>query len=237
MLRMTSGASSRRPSKISIGRRTLRGILASALVCISVTGYATQHSAPRPVSRQQSSEVSPNLLEAEELLRQGLVDQAKEKIREELQRNPSSLEGYNLLGIVCTDQKDYANGLDGFQQALKLDANSTGTLNNLGNLYVAQEKLDLAEKEFRKVLRLEPGNRDGNYNLGLVLMAKGSPAEAIAHFQRVCPLDVATRFNLTRAYLRAGRTAEGLKMVTELSAQNKDDVQVHSSLGVLLAYE
>jgi tetratricopeptide (TPR) repeat protein len=234
---MTSGASSRRPSKISIGRWTLRGILAPALVFISATGHATQHSAQRQVSRQQSSEVSPNLVEAEELLRQGLVDRAKEKIREELQRNPSSIKGYNLLGIICTDQKDYANGLDAFQQALKLDANSTGTLNNLGNLYVAQEKLDLAEKEFRKGLRLEPGNRDGNYNLGLVLMARGSPVEAIAHFQRVHPLDVATRFNLTRAYLRAGRTAEGLKMATELSAQNKDDVQVHSTLGVLLASE
>src|SRR3989475_10702994 len=81
------------------------------------------------------------------------------------------------------------------------------------------------------------GNRDGNYNLGLVLMAKGRPAEAIIHFQRVRPSNVETRFNLIRACLQAHRTAEGLKAATELSAQNKDDVQLHFTLGVLLASE
>jgi tetratricopeptide (TPR) repeat protein len=86
-------------------------------------------------------------------------------------------------------------------------------------------------------LRLEPGNRDGNYNLGLVLMARGSPLTAISRFERVRPLDIATRSNLIRAYLRAGRTAEGLKLASDLSAQNKDDVQLHFTLGVLLASE
>jgi len=132
---------------------------------------------------------------------------------------------------------DYANALDAFQHALKLDLNSTKTHNNLANLYVVQQKPDLAEKEFQRVLRLDPANRDGNYNLGLLLMAKGLTAEAIPHFQRVRPLNLETRFNLTRAYLRAGRTAEGLKVAKELSAQNKDDVQLHFTLGVLLAAE
>ncbi len=74
-----------------------------------------------------------------------------------------------------------------------------------------------------------------NYNLGLVLLARHLPAEAIVHFQRVHPANAATRFNLIRAYLQAGRTAEGLKMASELSPQNKDDVQLHFTLGVLLA--
>ena len=42
---------------------------------------------------------------------------------------------------------------------------------------------------------------------------------------------------MIRAYLRAGRTAEGLKLATDLSAQNKDNVQLHFTLGVLLASE
>jgi tetratricopeptide (TPR) repeat protein len=195
-----------------------------------------QQTVPNRGKARQTSKISPLLEEAEELLRQGSIDRAKNKIQEELERNPSSVEGYDLLGIVYTDEKDYPNALAAFQQALELDRNSTRALNNLGNLYVAENKLDLAEREFRKVLRLEPGNRDGNYNLGLVLMATGSTLTAIAHFQRVHPQDTATRFNLIRAYLRAGRTAEGLKLATELSAQNKD-VQLHFTLGVLLASE
>jgi len=76
-------------------------------------------------------------------------------------------------------------------------------------VYVAQEKLDLAEKEFRKALTIDPANHDGHYNLGVVLMAKGSPAESIPHFLQVRPLNMATRFNLVRAYLLSGKTKEG----------------------------
>src|SRR4029077_9936169 len=71
----------------------------------------------------------------------------------------------------------------------------------------------------------------------MVLGAQGSPSKAILHFQRVRPVNLETKFNLTRAYLQAGRTAEGLKSATELSAENKDNVQLHSTLGVLLASE
>jgi len=237
MLGMTRGASSRRPFQRTGRRWALRGILALVLVFTSCAGYAAQQSVQGRGNRRLSSELSPNLQEAEQLLRQGFADRAKEKVQAELQGNPSSIAGYNLLGIICTDQKDYANAFDALQQALKLDATSTRTLNNLGTLYVAQEKLDLAEKEFRKVLRLEPGNRDGNYNLGLVLTAKGLPAEAVLRFQRVRPSNVETRFNLTRAYLRAGRIADGLITATELSSEHKDDVQLHFTLGVLLASE
>jgi Tfp pilus assembly protein PilF len=233
---MPSGASFRSAPKCAWNRPRLCRILALLAILIPAKGFA-QRAAPKSGEARKPPKLSPILQEAEELLRQGSIDEAKKKIEEELQQNPSSVDGYTLLGIVYTDEKDYANALQSFQDALKLNPNSTRALNNLGNLYVAQKKLDLAEKEFRKVLRIEPGNRDGNYNLGLVLMAAGSPADAISYLQRVHPADNATRSNLIRAYLRAGRTAEALKMATELSIQNKDDVQLHFTLGVLLASE
>src|SRR5262249_17429625 len=93
------------------------------------------------------------------------------------------------------------------------------------------------EKEFRTVVRLDPTNRDGNYNLALVLMSKGEPAQAIPFLLRVRPQNVASRSNLVRAYLSSEKTVEGLKVATELSAANKDDVQLHFTLGVLLASE
>jgi tetratricopeptide (TPR) repeat protein len=214
-------------------------MVALAVILIFFLGGASaaRQSAPAGrTARSVSSTPSP-FLEAETLLRQGSVEEAKQKIEEQLKLNPSSVEGYNLLGIVYSGEKDYDHALEAFQHALTIDPNSTRTHNNLGNAYVAQGKFDLAEKEFGRVLRLDPANRDANYNLGLVLMAKRSPGEAIVHFQRVHPADIATRFNLTRAYLQAGRTAEGLNMARELSAQNKGNVQLHFTLGVLLAAE
>jgi tetratricopeptide (TPR) repeat protein len=198
---------------------------------------AAQQSTPRHASAKPSSKMSTLLQEAEALLNQGQVDEAKKKIQEEIQRDPASIEAYNLLGILYTGQQDYSSALDAFQHALKINPKSTRTGINLGNLYLAQQKTGLAEKSFRNVLLLDPANSGANFNLGLLLLAKPAPAEAVAHFQRVYPPTLESRFNLTRAYLEAGRTSEGLKTAVELSAQNKEDVHLHFTLGVLLASE
>ncbi len=180
---------------------------------------------------------SANLQQAEELRSKGLFDEARALVLKELQNNPGSLEAYNLIGFLYIDQKDYPNALQAFQQALKIAPGSAKTRNNLANVYFSEGKPDLAENEFRTVLRTDPGNRDANYNLGLLLMSKGLAAEAIPHFERVRPTNVATEVNLVHAYLRSSRTAQALRLAAELSAQNKQDLQLHFSLGTLLAAE
>jgi tetratricopeptide (TPR) repeat protein len=120
---------------------------------------------------------------------------------------------------------------------LKLAPGSAETHNNLGKSYFAQQKLDLAAKEFHTALGLDPRHRDANYNLGLVLLNQGHPEQAIIFFQRVQPSNAATLLNLTQAYLRAGHTGKGLELASKISGQNKKDVQLHFSLGVLLASE
>jgi tetratricopeptide (TPR) repeat protein len=195
----------------------------SLLIFLVCPGYA---------AAQQSA----SFAQVETLIQQGHLEEAETEVRAELQRNPS-VEGYNLLGIIESDKQDYQSAVSAFQQALQLSPDSAKTHNNLGNVYVAQKKFDLAEKEFRTVLHLEPTNRDGNYNLGVLLMAKGSPTEAIAYFERVRPANPATSLNLVRALFESKRTTEALRMATELSEQHKNDVQVHFSLGILLASE
>ena len=151
---------------------------------------AVRHSLlPVNAPAQQSSKSPSPFAEAEALYQQGSVEEAKRKIEEQLRQNPRSVEGYNLLGIIYTSEKNYAQALDAFQQALTVDPKSARTRNNIGNVYVAQQNLVLAEQEFRKVLQVDPANSDGNYNLGVVLLAKGAPAQAIAYFQRVRPFE------------------------------------------------
>ena len=173
--------------------------------------------------------------QAEMLMRQGRLDEAKSLVLEDLRHNPSSVDGYNLLGIVENGQRDYAGAVEALKHALQLAPNSAKTRVNLGNTYVAQKHMDLAENEFRAALRLEPSNRDANYNLGMLLLTRGAAAESIPYFEHVRPANPATSFNLIDAYLKCKRNAEALKMATDLSAQNKDSVQVHFSLGLLLA--
>ena len=203
-------------------------------IFILLTAFGPGHAA---AAQQRHLKKTEDFSAVQALVQQGRLQQAKTELLVELQRNPSSVDGYNLLGIISSEEGDYPSALAAFQKALQLAPNSTKTHNNLGSLYLAQKKFDLAQKQFRATLRLEPGTRDGNYGMGLLLMARGQPAEAIPHFARVHPGDTATQFNLIQAYLETKRTAVALRMAAELSAEKKNDVKLHFSLGELLATE
>src|SRR5580704_12235404 len=137
---MPRGASFQGPRKSAASWPRPWRILALIVLLASTQGLAQQGVTGRGNARQHSK-ISPLLQEAEDLLRQGSIDEGKRKIQEELQRNPASVDGYNLLGIVYTDQRDYPNALEAFQQALKLDPSSTRALNNLENIDTAENKL------------------------------------------------------------------------------------------------
>src|SRR3984893_7964639 len=224
-----------RQSCVSIAMRNIL-VLFGILFC--VTASVTQQPATNRTATKQSQSAisaSPLLTEAEALLREGRIADAKSKIQGELHRKPANAKAYDLLGVACVNEKDFPGALEAFQHALQLAPNSMRTRNSIANVYVEQGKLDLAELWLRTILRVAPANRDANYNLGLVLLAKDAPAKAIIYFQRVRPANRESKFNLTRAYLLAGKSAEVLKSATELSNENKDDVQLHFTLGVLLA--
>jgi len=218
-------------------RKHLCQLLPAMCAFVLALEFATAQTSSQQRNAQQTAKTPSQFAEAQELIAQGQLDEAKEKIQKQLKENPTSVEGFNLLGIVCSSQKDYPGALNAFEHALKIEPKSTKTRNNLANFYVAEQRPDLAEKEFRNILTLVPANRDANYNLGLLLVAKGAPAAALPYLERVRPQDVETRFNLVRAYLQVGRTAEGLKTATALSTEKKEDVQLHFTLGVLLASE
>jgi Tetratricopeptide repeat len=123
------------------------GIVVAAAVILGFAGPALAQKSPPPTpSSQSSSQSSATLQQAEALIQQGELNQAKAKVQEELAKHPSSVEGYNLLGIIASSEQDYAGAIAAFQQALKVTPNSAKTHVNLGNVYVAEKKFDLAEK-------------------------------------------------------------------------------------------
>jgi tetratricopeptide (TPR) repeat protein len=215
-------------------RRALgAGALAALLILLPFCVASGQTTAARKATAQSGNKKSP-FPRIEQLIRQGLLDQAKTEIQEQIARQPKSVEAYNLLGIICVEQKDFPCAQDAFQHALQLRPGSAPARNDLGNVYVAEGKADLAAKEFRIILRSDPANRDANYNLGLLLLSRNQSSQALLHLERVHPANMATRLNLIRAYLQAGKTAEGLGEANRLSNENKGDVQLHFTLGAVL---
>ena len=135
-------------------------MLLALLVCQTATSQ-----------QKPSDHVSADFQAVESLVQQGRLEEAKARMLDDLQQNPPSVDGYNLLGIIESKEQDYPGALTAFQNALKLNPNSPRTHNNLGNVYLVQKKFDLAEREFRAALRLSPNDPDGNYNLGMLQLA------------------------------------------------------------------
>ncbi len=202
----------------------------------TLTLFATFSASIFVAAQISDSQAATSIQQARARVHQGRLNDAKTMTLELLQKSPGA-DAYNLLGIIESEEQDYPNALDAFQKALLLAPQSSQAHNNIGNVYLSEKKVDLAEKEFRIVLRIDPQNQDANYNLGLLLIAKGSPAEAIQYFDRIRHRDLETNFSLIRAYLQSKRTADALRLASQLSAEKNDDVQLHFSLGVLLASE
>jgi tetratricopeptide (TPR) repeat protein len=183
----------------------------------------------RPASDQ------PALRSIEALTQQGRLAEAKTAALNFIRENPSSPTGYNLLGVIEAQQHDFDDAISTLEKALQIAPHSAEPHNNLGNIYIAERKLDLAEGEFRSALRIEPANPDANYNLGALLLAKNDAAGSIPFFLRVHPQTAAARLNLIRAYLQVKRTTEALSAATELSREQANNLQLHVTLGILLA--
>lgn len=169
------------------------------------------------------------------MFQEGRLDEARQAVLDELKRSPGSLEGYELLGIIYSRQKNFQKAIAAFEHALEIDARSTMTHNNLGNCYLEQRNFEMARKEFETALRLSPHDRDAAYNLGMLYLAERKPLQAVKIFQQIQPPDPSTELNLTRAFLEAGQTDQGLELSRRLSQKFPNDVGLHFSLGVLLA--
>ena len=215
---------------MSVALQYFRARLLALLVAVPVVLLAqpTQRRTPRQ---------DPALRAAESLVQQGQLAEAKARTQQFLETHVSSIDAYNLLGIICNSQRDYDGARAAFERALALDSNSVKTHINLANLYASAGKADLAEQEFRRALAVAPSNRDANYNLGLLLLAKRQPATAVRYLQRVHPPTIEAQMNLVRAYLQSANTALGLKLASQLSAEKPQDLQRHFTLGLLLASE
>ncbi|HEY9686820.1 MAG TPA: tetratricopeptide repeat protein [Coleofasciculaceae cyanobacterium] len=136
-----------------------------------------------------------------------------EFLRRYIHRNPGDRDAYNQLGKIylMNDQADaasqafsraisvsmlnnYATSLKKlnrtddaetvFKLALKLNPGDSEVLFNLGNLYNAQNKLELARNNYLQAIQIKPDFAEAHYNLGLIYSKMGDKAQAVSHLEQ-----------------------------------------------------
>ncbi|MDX2070030.1 MAG: tetratricopeptide repeat protein [Haliscomenobacter sp.] len=79
---------------------------------------------------------------------------------------PQSFRWFNLKGQLFLAKEEYANAINSFKSAIKLESHNLDIRNNLANAYLINKNYSEAELEFRKILRIDTNNVDALIGLG-----------------------------------------------------------------------
>ncbi len=109
--------------------------------------------------------------------------QGDERALRLLDADPAAAEILSNLALGLANSGNRADAKKLLQRAIAMDPRQTTAQLNLGNLYLLDGALDLAQSQFEKALRLEPANPMAHNNLGLCLIQQGRSQEAIPHLQ------------------------------------------------------
>jgi TolB-like protein/DNA-binding winged helix-turn-helix (wHTH) protein/Tfp pilus assembly protein PilF len=174
---------------------------------------------------RKALELDPNLAEAHMVLAYALEqdwqwDDAEAEYRRAIELEPNNALALRYLGELMVVRMRTEEGLALARRARELDPLTLYHSAMLGwQLYHARRYHEAAQ-ELRTALALDPNHRPSLWYLGFVLIEKQQFEEAIQVLERAAAQserDPAELGVLARAYARAGRRADALRIVDELT--------------------
>jgi protein O-mannosyl-transferase len=161
---------------------------------------------------------------AEELDRQGHVEEALDHYRKAIEINPTNSDAHYNWGNRLFTLGRIDEAITHYLEALRYASQDIyDILNNLGSAYEAKGDLEQAARYFRQALQVGPETPTTHYNLGVVLSRQNRHQEAMYHFRESLRLDP----NDAEACYQLGR----LLMIDG----HKDDATRHLRLALSLA--
>jgi len=90
---------------------------------------------------------------------------AREKLQAWLLNHPDDAEVLFTLGLIEKRQGRYPQAEEFYKKAIQQDPKFSGALSNLGNVYLAQKKIQLAVASYQQAIDLNPDQGAYYYNL------------------------------------------------------------------------
>lgn len=119
----------------------------------------------------------------------GLYEQAQNEAKETLKILPSSVDTYNIIGRIYTEQKLYGEAFENLRLASIYAPNSAETLVSLGNFYMETGKMDDSLKIYKRLTKLNPRFAEGFYLLGNAYIRANNTKLAIESLRAAVRLD------------------------------------------------
>ena len=192
-------------------------------------GVSPAETRPKVMSAARKAiELDPDLAEAHVMLANSLQEQWQWAAAEteykralELQPNNASAHSWYALWLSCQGRTDEA--VDSVRRARELDPVSVSGASVAWILFQSH-RFDEALREARDALAVRPDDVGALTTMGFALLGKGQAEAAIPVLEKADALSKgspATEGILVRAYARAGRREDALRLLAKLKARRE----------------
>jgi tetratricopeptide (TPR) repeat protein len=187
-----------------------------------------QTTSPPPTQAKLPPAASAHFAAGQKLLAQHTPKLAEVEIRAGLALAPQSLEGLNLLGLALEEEKDFTGALKAFQQALKIDPQSTETQFKLIEAYLAAGQKEKGLELARSLSEQAKNDVRTHFTLAVLLAKLGEYSAAIHEFETADALQPSTfeiLHDLGHAYLQSGDNEKALGALERALKLSPDSVE------------
>jgi Flp pilus assembly protein TadD len=154
-----------------------------------------------------------------QLVNQGKLEEAAEKFRAVIQRNPRDAASHSWLGYTYLQLKRPDDALSTLQQAQKLQPRNAEIVNNIGNARMAREEYELAVEAYKQAIQMRRQHEkkeygDAWYNLGFAHTRLSQWPQAVEAYEKattLLPKDANVLNNLAYAQEKVRQDAIALE--------------------------
>jgi len=184
----------------------------------NTNGSASQNSSVPADSDEAKRQAQTLIDEGKELYRNDQDEQAVEKFKQAIDRDPGNAEAHLRLGMSygALEKKDeadseYKKAVELFKKKVQAESKDSDTYFYLGEAHSFLHQDEDAVRAYRQATKLKPEDEEAWYRLGMAETRLAQYPEATAAFQKALDLDA----NDTRA-------EEGLESAQEGSQRIKE---------------
>lgn len=153
--------------------------------------------------------------------------------RATIRSNPRASMAWVHLGIIRSNEREYAEAMRYFNHALAIDKNNAEAYNNIGCEYLRRGEIAPAISALKRAIELNPESADGHNNLGFALRENRQVGEAVREYGQAIRLNpdyVDAQNNLGIALVELGQAADAIHHYKAAIALKPREPYLHHNL-------